>query len=319
MTIVGEGAEGSAATAAMEVEAFKRLYPLQFYERYLDQSVRPDGRPLNRARPTSVNLGAIPTAEGSALVKIGHTTMLAGVKLEVVVPSTTAPDQGQLAVDFQMPTICSPLVRPGRPAEVAWSVSEQLSNALSSSNFVNLQQLCIVPGKAAWIAYVDVYCLDADGSLLDAALLAAVAALTHLQLPAVKVTEAGRVVPLTSQNVDGDQEEEISEKKSEDQIVRSRQRLERRPVPIGLTCVKHKNHLLADPSAEEESTLQTSLTVVMDSSDRLVSFYKPGGAVTATSATVKDCIDLAKKRVIEVKDLLEEAYEEAFGAEMMVE
>lgn len=35
------------------------------------------------------------------------------------------------AVDFQMPTICSPLVRPGRPAEVAWVVSEQLSNALS--------------------------------------------------------------------------------------------------------------------------------------------------------------------------------------------
>ena len=28
-----------------------------------------------------------------------------------------------------------------------------------SSNFVNLQQLCIVPGKAAWIAYVVNYSL----------------------------------------------------------------------------------------------------------------------------------------------------------------
>ena len=108
-----------------------------------------------------------------------------------------------------------------------------------------------------------------------------------MQLPAVKVTEAGRVVPFTSRNGDDGQEDGISEKKSEDQIVKSRQRLERRPVPIALTCVKHKNHLLSDPSAEEESTLQTSLTVIMDSSDRLVSFYKPGGAVTATSATVK--------------------------------
>ena len=108
-----------------------------------------------------------------------------------------------------------------------------------------------------------------------------------MQLPAVKVTEAGRVVPLTRQNGDGGQEDDIIEKKSEDQIVKSRQRLERRPVPIALTCVKHKNHLLADPSAEEESALQSSLTVVMDSSDRLVSFYKPGGSVTATSATVK--------------------------------
>ena len=57
MTVVGEGAEADAAAAAMEVEAYKRLYPLQFYERYLDQNVRPDGRPLTRARPTSVNLG----------------------------------------------------------------------------------------------------------------------------------------------------------------------------------------------------------------------------------------------------------------------
>lgn len=34
------------------------------------------------------------------------------------------------AVDFQMPAICSPLVRPGRPAEAACVVSEQLSNIL---------------------------------------------------------------------------------------------------------------------------------------------------------------------------------------------
>lgn len=58
MTISGEGAEADAAAAAMEVEAFKRLYPLQFYERYLESDVRPEGRPLTRARPTSVNLGA---------------------------------------------------------------------------------------------------------------------------------------------------------------------------------------------------------------------------------------------------------------------
>lgn len=42
------------------------------------------------------------------------------------------------AVDFQMPTICSPLVRPGRPAEAAWVVSEQLSNALSRSDSLTL-------------------------------------------------------------------------------------------------------------------------------------------------------------------------------------
>jgi len=34
---------------------------------------------------------------------------------------------------------------------------------------------------------------------------------------------------------------------------------------------------------------------------------------------LQDCIDLAMKRVIEVKEILEEAYEEAFGADVMAE
>jgi exosome complex component RRP43 len=40
----------------------------------------------------------------------------------------------------------------------------------------------------------------ADGSLLDAALLAAVAALRSLQLPAVAVNEEGAVVPSAESN-----------------------------------------------------------------------------------------------------------------------
>jgi exosome complex component RRP43 len=75
--------------------------------------------------------GAVSTADGSALVKIGNTTMLAGVKLEVMVPSQETPDQGSITVDFQMPPICSPLVRPGRPVETASVISEQLSNVLT--------------------------------------------------------------------------------------------------------------------------------------------------------------------------------------------
>jgi exosome complex component RRP43 len=61
---------------------------------------------------------------------------------------------GCTAVDFQMPPICSPLVRPGRPVEAASVISEQLSNVLTSSELVNLSELCIAPGKAAWMAYL---------------------------------------------------------------------------------------------------------------------------------------------------------------------
>jgi ribosomal RNA-processing protein RRP42 (EC 3.1.13.-) len=45
----------------------------------LDRGVRIDGRKLNEYRKLSVTLGYAKKAEGSALVKLGDTTVLAGV------------------------------------------------------------------------------------------------------------------------------------------------------------------------------------------------------------------------------------------------
>lgn len=70
----GEGATGMAAQ--MEVEAFRRLFPLPFYDRHLSKSVRPDARTLDSARETTISLGPVASADGSALVKIGETVSL---------------------------------------------------------------------------------------------------------------------------------------------------------------------------------------------------------------------------------------------------
>ena len=42
--------------------------------------MRPDGRSLQKFRPVSVNVGSIKTAEGSAVVKIGNTVVVCGIK-----------------------------------------------------------------------------------------------------------------------------------------------------------------------------------------------------------------------------------------------
>lgn len=41
----------------LDVDAFRRLFPLQFYESHLVKSTRPDGRSLAKARETSSALG----------------------------------------------------------------------------------------------------------------------------------------------------------------------------------------------------------------------------------------------------------------------
>lgn len=187
-------------SSEVDVDAFRRLFPLRFYERHLTESIRPDGRPLGRARDTTIALGAVASAEGSALAKIGSTTMLAAIKMEVMTPSMDSPDEGCIAIDFHMPPICSPIVRPGRPAEIAPVVSKQLSDTISSSGMINLKELSLVSGKAAWMAYLDIYCLDADGALFDAALLSAVAAFSHLQIPAVSLNDDGKIVVVSEEN-----------------------------------------------------------------------------------------------------------------------
>lgn len=78
-------------------------------------------------------------------------------------------------------------------------------------------------------------------------------------------------------------------------------------VPFSLTCVLHKNYILADPTAEEESIMETVVTVVLDSSSQLVSLYKPGGPVLAYTSAIQDCVALTRQRMKELQKILDEA------------
>lgn len=285
--------------AEVEVDAFRRLFPLRYYEKHLLEAIRPDARPLTKARDTTVALGAVASADGSAMAKIGHTTMLAAIKMEVMTPASTSPDEGRIAIDFHMPPICSALVRPGRPAEEASVISKQLTDAILSSGMVNMKELCLIPGKAAWMAYLDIYCLDADGALFDAALLSAVSAFSHLHIPVVSVNDDGRVFVVADDQIEGNVKKELLNKE--------RRRLTLISIPFALTCILHKKYILADPTAEEESVMGTPVTVVLDLSGRLVSFSKPGGSFLASMPVIQDCIALARQRVKELKNVLDEA------------
>ncbi|KAI3987516.1 hypothetical protein MKX01_003202 [Papaver californicum] len=292
------GGNGDLA-GEMEVDAFRRLFPLRYYERHLLESVRPDARPLGTSRPTCVTLGAVSSADGSALVKIGSTSMLAAVKMEVMTPSSDSPDEGCLAIEFHMPPICSPLVRPGRPAEPAPVISKQLSDVILSSGMINLKELSLISGKAAWMAYLELYCLDADGSLFDAALLSAVAALSSLCIPVVSVNDEGRVIALSAGNKD--------KKTMNEPLNKEKRKLTLSCIPFSLTCILHKKYILADPNSEEESIMETLVTVVLDSSNRLISLFKPGGPFLASTLVVQGCIALTKDRVKELHKILNEA------------
>lgn len=68
----------------LQAEAFKRLYPNEYYAKFISKSLRPDGRPLGGARATTIGIHPLESTNSSALVKIGNTTAMAGIKLQVI-------------------------------------------------------------------------------------------------------------------------------------------------------------------------------------------------------------------------------------------
>jgi exosome complex RNA-binding protein Rrp42 (RNase PH superfamily) len=72
-------------------------------------------------------------------------------------------------------------------------VTRRVSDALRDAKVLDLTQLCIKEGVFVWKVCVDVYCLDHDGSVLDAALAACVGALRDCAVPFVAVDERGKL------------------------------------------------------------------------------------------------------------------------------
>ncbi|KAG9120064.1 hypothetical protein FRC07_004600 [Ceratobasidium sp. 392] len=233
-----------ASRADLEASTFQRLHPRAYFERFIAEGYRPDGRKADSWRDVSINVGSISTASGSALVRIGDSTIVCGVKAEIAEPDLERPDQGVIVPNLDLPAICSPKFRPGPPAEEAQMLSERINDILVSTCAIDPKTLCIHPGKSAWVIYIDAVCINYDGNILDATMLAVIAALQNATIPvATYDTEAERTTC---------------------------SRMERIPLALAhmpLTIsfgVFNRTHLLSDPSSFEEPLLDAAITVIVD-------------------------------------------------------
>jgi len=119
---------------------------------------------------------------------------------------------------------------------------------------LDLTQLSIVSGQAAFRLQVTVQILNSDGNLRDACLLACVAALLDTKLPTNTIWESGKV---------------HLKETSED--CRKRLKMPVIPVPLslGIWCNRDDNngetmHWIVDPTKEEEDVLQNGMTMVVN-------------------------------------------------------
>ncbi|MBZ3877686.1 Exosome complex component RRP43 [Sciurus carolinensis] len=103
---------------------------------------------------------SISTADGSASVKLGNTTVVCGVKAEFAAPPSDAPDKGCVVRNVDLPPLCSSRFRSGPPGEEAQVASQFIADVIENSQIIQKEDSCISSGKLAWVLYCDLICLD---------------------------------------------------------------------------------------------------------------------------------------------------------------
>ncbi|KAH7108048.1 ribosomal protein S5 domain 2-type protein [Auriculariales sp. MPI-PUGE-AT-0066] len=292
-TTMAAAAAAAAATTAtsttdsgsnMDALIFQRLHPKAYLERFLGKGFRPDGRRTADWRDLSFNVGSISTAHGSALVRLGDTTVVAGVKAEIAEPDLDVPTRGFIVPNLDLPAICSPKFKPGAPSDEAQVLSSRLYDLLISCEVLPLDSLCIQPAKAVWCIYIDIMCVNYDGNVYDATVAAVIAALRNTRLPKATFNEETSTTMCSRTEL----------------VPLSLQRL-----PLTLTFGAFDSlHLLADPTSFEEPMLDATLTVAIDESGQMWSMQQEGLMQIGernSQFVVQECVQAAQQRRAQIQ------------------
>ncbi|NPA84533.1 MAG: exosome complex protein Rrp42 [Crenarchaeota archaeon] len=250
------------------------------------RGTRIDKRRLDQYRPIKLTLGVAGKAHGSALAEIGNTKVMAGVKVEVGRPFKDLPEMGVLNVNVELLPLASSEFEPGPPDENAIELARVIDRALREPGVVDLSDLVLIPGEKVLVVWLDIYVLDHDGNLFDAAMLAAMGALLNTKVPGYEVREDGSV------EVTGPP----------------------RPLPVTKRVVSVTigilgNVFLVDPSLEEEVVSDGKLVFAFDEGGKLVGLQKSGPAWLDLDRA-GPAFNLAYSKYKELLDVLEKSIAE---------
>jgi len=224
---------------------------------FLSEGKRIDERGPYDFRPVNIIPALIKKAEGSALVELGNTKILAGIKVSPARPFADEPNKGIFVVNTEFAPVASPIFEPGPPSEYAIEVARVVDRAIRSAEMIKLDELVIIPGKLVWMINVDIYTLDDDGNLIDASMIGAVSALLTGSIPKVEV---------------------IDEEKEEIEIIKEETRpIPIQDIPVTLTFAKIGNYIVLDPSHIEENIMDGRLTIAINQKNQICALQKGEG------------------------------------------
>ena len=240
---------------------------------------RADGRGINDFREVKIETGLINTAEGSAMVHLGNTKVLCGVKLLIGTPYPDSPKSGTMTTSTELAPLADQSFDPGPPRERSIELARVVDRGIRESRMVDIGALCKEEGEKVWMVYIDLHILDNGGNLFDCCTLASAAALSNAKIPNVQHGIADEDVDL--------------------------------PVtcwPISCTFAKIGDSVILDPTYDEECVMSARLTVAHDENGNLRAAQKGmNGAFTDTE--VRESVKTARS----ADNVLREALKGATG------
>ena len=227
---------------------------VKFISSLIEEGKRYDGRDFFEYRKIKVIGDFVPNAEGSAYVEIGDTKALAGIKLEVLEPFPDIPDEGFFIVSLEYLSGSYYDKEPGPPSPEEIEYARIVDRIIRGAEFIKTKDMVIEEGKAVWAAFIDIYILNNNGNVVDAALLAAVRALTNTYFPS-----------LIEKNGDYLVEHERTNKKLP---------VRKDRIPISVTFAKVGGKLLLDPILYEEEAANALVNIGISNAINSIQFMK---------------------------------------------
>ncbi|GMT34902.1 hypothetical protein PFISCL1PPCAC_26199 [Pristionchus fissidentatus] len=259
----------------------------------VQEGVRNDGRSCGDYRPMWVECGVLATTDGSARVRIGDTDVLCGVKCELVECEDTSKETERLMFSVD----CSANASPQFIGKGGDDYAEELADALHFS----YDNDCSIPDIAKltitsthyWRLNVDVVILQYGGSIVDAAAVAAKAALYDTE-----------VVGLLTRRAD---EKKMSVELPEGGAT---WRIDVSRAPLISSVSKIGSINVVDVTPQEEAcsfaALWVGASVQKASADPLVTMTRQTGGGSLDAASINDMVQMGVNAVARLNSQLME-------------
>ncbi|CAM9786358.1 unnamed protein product [Pylaiella littoralis] len=288
-----------------------------FIIRALRSGRRADGRQLGDMRLLRM-VFARAEGEASAEIQLGRTRVLGVVTGEVVPPFPDRPTDGFLHFNVELGPMAAANFGE-RHSALSVEIARVIEVGVKESQALDTEALCIIGGEKVWQLRCDVHVLDHGGNLIDACVLATMAALRHFRRPEVTIDGSKVVVhhtddkephPLALHHVPICVTFAIFEDTGDVLVSRPTGGGGTSKSVGGMSGAGMSSsvtqYTAVDPTEAEEEVMKGRITFALTVHKEICALHKNGG-VAMTRETILGCARLAAVKVEEIHHVLDDA------------